>query len=183
MLQSFNIKSIKYRCVKAYLNQQLLSVEEAEEGTVQTIVNDPVSMREKMRAISKRIVESGCSFENIEKAAKVSPYYYNYYNQIGKIVNKYFKAGEEYIPAFLVLETLSIYKRHGYDDFDDFCILSLQAEFERFRKDDKEHRALINKHFECARHLVRHLDSYRIHRDPKSKKLNSALHTKKSRKK
>lgn len=182
MIQGFDIRSIKYRCVKAYLNQQLLSAEEIEANLTETIVEDAKDMKAKMRTISDRFVESGSSYEHIERAAASCPYHYNYYNQIGKIVNKHFKAGDEYIPAFLTLETLSIYKQQGYKDFEDFDILALQAEFEKFNKDDREHRALINKHYKCADELVKYMNSYKIYSDRNSKKPRAVTASRKKRK-
>lgn len=169
MLQMFDKKKIKYRCVKAFLDAQMEVVENQtlEEDDIKlVVVEDRKAVEDKMKIIRNIFKETGCTFEIVKTLAASCPYHSHYYNQIGKIVNKHFSVGDEYIPAFLTLEVLSIYKMQGYKDFEDIDILEIQAEFEAFKRGDeeetKEHRALIAKHFKCASDIVNHLNKYRI---------------------
>lgn len=172
-----DVKAVKYRCVKAYLDIQLEGAEDQrKDGEI--IVEDPEYMRNVFLDIRKKFKDSKCTYDDIARFAKISPYYFYYYNQINKVIKKHFAIGDGYIPAFLVLETLRLYKEKGYKDFEYLEIEKLQSMFESFSLNDKEHRAVINKHYACAYDLVNKITDYKMFKKVKRRNTNKNKKTK-----
>ena len=90
-----------------------------------------------------------------------------YFENINNTHNKYIKKGDGYIPAFLVLELLSIYTQKGFKEFEKIDFIKYQGYYESYKEKVK---GLIPKHFLTAAEIVKNLDNLTLSNRSKNKK-------------
>lgn len=82
-----------------------------------------------------------------------------YLQEVDKVTNEYFKAGEPFIPAVLCLSLLHQYtEMDGFKDFKDIPFADLLQKYESFSM-TKEDRDLVYKHYRCASAILDRLNT------------------------
>ncbi|WP_418179736.1 hypothetical protein ACNSOO_04535 [Aliarcobacter lanthieri] len=166
----YDIRLEKYNCIKAWINLQLeIAEEDYNQNKGEECTRNSELLRTTMNGINKRIVEQGNSQERLEKKAKTNPFLAPYYNTISVTVKKFFKVGDGWIPSYIALCLLQIYKEKGYKDFEDIDFKILKS---YFRIPDNGERTAKNKlflHLKCAKAIIKNIDEKRVFRKNKKR--------------
>ena len=138
-----NTSRLKYEAILAYCHLELRFAEKSfNKGEGKKCAINERKLRRILKYICSKIEHLKCTKK--------------YYDEVDTVSRKYFKKGDEYIPAMLVLELLSIYKEKGFKDFSKIDFSHYQANFEAYPYKIPK---LIPKHFEASMQIANRLDS------------------------
>ncbi|MCT7643877.1 hypothetical protein [Aliarcobacter butzleri] len=160
----YDIRQEKYNCIKAWINLQLeMAEEDYKQNKGEECTRDSAYLRTVMEKINKRIVEQGNGQNKLEQKAKFNPFLAPYYNQISITVKKFFKIGDGWIPSYVALCLLQLYKEKGYKDFEDIDFRNLKAYYRLYDvDDDRTAKNNLFLHLKCAKTIVKKMDEKRV---------------------
>ena len=147
---------LKWRCLQAWCLSELQTAEEmVQKGKGQKVFNEELEkeIKKVLIEVADEIKTNGNTKHILKILSQRNPRISFYYNEISKVVDRYFKINEEWIASFFVLNVLSEYKIRGHKGFESFDLLGLLAEFEKSVEKD-----LKLKHFKCAVDLIESMD-------------------------
>lgn len=154
----FDSKTLKFRCVQAYLHNLLKKAEQDEQnGKGEICVRNRSVVRENLHKICEIIEKEQNTFEDVDKASQYNPYLKSYYAGITPLVQKYFKPKETWTPGFLALEVLRLFTEQGYKTFEGIDFINLQAEYQNVDKEVRQ-KSYLPKHYACAEEIVKGIE-------------------------
>lgn len=152
-----NTSRLKYEAILAYCHLELRFAEKSfNKGEGKKCAINERKLRRILKYICSKIEHLKCTKNDIKNKSIRFPALKKYYDEVDTVSRKYFKKGDEYIPAMLVLELLSIYKEKGFKDFSKIDFSHYQANFEAYPYKIPK---LIPKHFEASMQIANRLDS------------------------
>lgn len=163
-----NFSRLKYETVLAYCHNELIFAQKSyEKGEGVKCIEEDEQVRSVLEDIVKKIETLKCTKEDIRKKAQTVNILKKYFENINNTHNKYIKKGDGYIPAFLVLELLSIYTQKGFKEFEKIDFIKYQGYYESYKEKVK---GLIPKHFLTAAEIVKNLDNLTLSNRSKNNK-------------
>lgn len=146
-----DFRKFKFMCLQAYCLEELLIAEKSAYQEECLAEEDRSYCDEVLKTICDRIKEAGNTFENVKQLAKRFTPLAMYHNTINKTVEKHFKEGDKYIPAFLSLSILQEYTLRGHKMFADIDFNNVLVKYEHENN-------YVKKHYKCALDVVETLE-------------------------